>query len=118
MGGSELDRILDLSNQEHPRVPKVAITTYIGLARYLLTSGSSAQVSLTRSLYSLLNVHSSRRTMHSFNIDPLTEVTQIQFTLITSDIIWLPEALPIYLNISTLNDDEAVGFASKVHPCR
>ena len=116
MGGSELDRILDPSNQEHPRVPKVAITTYIGLARYLLTSGSSAQV--TRSLYSLLNVHSSRRTMHSFNTVPLTEVTQIQFTLITSDIIWLLEALPIYLKISTLNDDEVVGFASTVHPCR
>ena len=110
-----MDRILDLSNQEHPRVPKVAITTYIGLARYLLTSGSSAQV--TRSLYSLLNVHSSRRTMHSFNTVPLTEVTQIQFTLI-SDIIWLPEALPIYLKISTLNDDDVVGFANTVHPCR
>ena len=30
-------------------------------------------------------------------MDQLTEVTQIQFTLITSDIIWLPVALPIYL---------------------
>ena len=56
--------------------------------------------------------------MHSFNTVPLTEVTQIQFTLTTSDIIWLPEALPIYLKISTLNDDDVVGFANTVLPCR